>query len=342
MKLSVSRASIDVRDEEWSALAVAAGNVFGTPEWLSTWWRHFGGRRELLAYSCRRQDGTLAGVLPLYIWRNRPLRIVRFLGHGPGDVLGPVCRRDDRPLLASALLQALEMEHAAILIGEGLPADEAWELLGDVHLLRREPSPVLTLAGLTWESFLASRSKSFRYEFGRKERRLSREHRIQYRLASGSAGFERDFQLLLELHRARWPEGSSFGQTEGFHREFADLASERGWCRLWLLEIDGHARAAWYGFRFADTEVYYQAGRDPDWDRYSLGYLLLMHSIREAASDGVSEYHFLRGGEAFKYRLATHDPGLDTMALARGAAGRAVVRALTKAPRPLLRRFARA
>ena len=266
MKLSLSKSSIDFRNEEWSALAVASGNIFGTPEWLSTWWRHFGGRRELLMYACRRPDGTLAGVLPIYCWLNRPLRIVRVLGHGPGDRNGPVCHRDDRALLASALLQALEMEDAAILVGEGLPADEGWDSLGGARLIRREPSPVLSLAGLSWESFLASRSKSFRYELGRKERRLSRGHQVHWRLASGSAGFERDFEVLLGLHRARWPEGSSFSRAERFHREFAGLAAEKGWCRLWLLEIDGHARAAWYGFRFANTELYYQAGRDPAWD----------------------------------------------------------------------------
>jgi CelD/BcsL family acetyltransferase involved in cellulose biosynthesis len=81
-----------------------------------------------------------------------------------------------------------------------------------------------------------------------------------------------------------------------------------------VLELDGTPRAAWYGFRYAGAESYYQAGRDPSLDRYSVGFVLLLHSIREAFEDGMSEYRFLHGGEAFKYRFATDDPGLVTVA----------------------------
>jgi hypothetical protein len=36
-----------VRDD-WSRLAEEHGSVFATPEWLLTWWKHFGAGRELL------------------------------------------------------------------------------------------------------------------------------------------------------------------------------------------------------------------------------------------------------------------------------------------------------
>jgi len=45
--------------------------------------------------------------------------------------------------------------------------------------------------------------------------------------------------------------------------------------------------AAWYGFRFAGIESYYQSGRDPDWDRHAVGAGILEHSIREAFADGM-------------------------------------------------------
>ena len=94
---------------------------------------------------------------------------------------------------------------------------------------------------------------------------------------------------------------------------------------MWLLEVDGVPRAAWYGFRFCGVEAYYQAGRDPAWDRWSVGWILLVHSVREALADGMREYRFLRGGEGYKYRWTTTDPGLDTIGLARGAAGHAAL-----------------
>src|SRR5207253_3308893 len=122
--------------------------------------------------------------------------------------------------------------------------------------------------------------------------------------------------------------------------EFLSRAAGRGWLRLWFLEVEGRAVAAWLGFRFAGAASYYQAGRDPAWDRYAVGFVLLVHTMRAALEEGCSEYRFLRGGEEFKYRFATDDPGLETFALARGPAARAAVAAAAAAPRDAVRRLA--
>ena len=53
-----------------------------------------------------------------------------------------------------------------------------------------------------------------------------------------------------------------------------------------------------------------------------MGFVLLAHTIREALQDGMSEYRLLRGDEDFKYRFATSDPGLETLARPNGALGR--------------------
>ena len=138
---------------------------------------------------------------------------------------------------------------------------------------------------------------------------------------------------------------SAFLRFEGFHRELAPLAYERGWLRLWFLDLDDRPVAAWYGFRFAGVESYYQAGRDPSLRDASVGLVLLAHSIREAAEDGMTEYRLLRGDEGFKQRLADGDPGVETFALARGSGeprrGRAAAVALrSDSARSALRRLA--
>jgi CelD/BcsL family acetyltransferase involved in cellulose biosynthesis len=89
--------------------------------------------------------------------------------------------------------------------------------------------------------------------------------------------------------------------------------------------------AAWYGLRFAGTESYYQAGRNPAWDHRSVGFVLLAHSIRSAFDDGVQEYRFLRGQEAYKYRFAEEDAGLETIALTRGPAAKLALSAVRHA-----------
>jgi Acetyltransferase (GNAT) domain len=76
-----------------------------------------------------------------------------------------------------------------------------------------------------------------------------------------------------------------------------------------------------------------------------VGFVLLAHAVRQAAEDGMCEYRLLRGGEEYKYRFATADPGLETVGLARGPlAGAALpaLAALGAAPGPLGRAARRA
>ena len=90
--------------------------------------------------------------------------------------------------------------------------------------------------------------------------------------------------------------------------------------------------SAWYGFRYGGAESYYQAGRDPAWDGYSVGFVLLTHSIRAALEDGAREYRFLEGEETYKYRFTDEDLGLETVGVSRGALGGAALATISVAP----------
>ena len=96
---------------EWTDLAARSDNVFATYEWLAAWWRHFGRDRPLLLTSVRDAAGDLVAILPLYLAARRPVRVVRFLGHGATDQLGPVCAVADRDRARRALADFLSLIH---------------------------------------------------------------------------------------------------------------------------------------------------------------------------------------------------------------------------------------
>lgn len=331
--------TLEALDGQWNALAELADNIFSTWDWASLWWRHFSRDRPLLLTACRNSGGELVALLPLYFSSLRPVRIVRFLGHGPADQLGPICDPAHRGAAAKALRRVLAGRCPPwdLFIGDLLRGDEGWnEMLGGTAL-RREPSPVVAVEGRTWDEFLDSRSPNFRGQVRRRERKLAREHDLRYRLASEADRLAEDLHTLFRL-RAATLSTDFTDSHRGFHHEFAGRAFERGWLRLWVMEVDGGPVAAWYGFRFADVEYYYQAGRDPAWDGYSVGFVLLAHSMREAFKDGVREYRLLRGAEPYKGRFATADPRLETVGLARTGLGRAsifVAVASQRMPRPV-------
>ena len=323
---------LDAIRDEWTALAERCGNPFATWEWAATWWDHFGRARSLPDH----------GVPPAG-WdarRHYPAVPLQARGATDGSLRGSRRRRRPRADLCQAGCRAGRVRAAAdreegrrwdLLLAERMPKGTLPELLSG-RVLQEEASPLLPIDGASWEEFLASCSSNMRGQIRNKRRRLERKHGL---------GFA-DRRALACRKRLRHPGAASprpLGRggpspsrgppsTVTLPRAF-----ERGWLRLWFLEVEGRAVAAWYGFRFGDVEWYYQSGRDPDWDRSSVGLTLLARTLQGAFDDGMSAYAFLRGDEAYKQRFATRDEGLETVALARGPRGRAAISAARAAKR---------
>ena len=336
--------SLDAVRDDWTLLADAAGSPFSTWEWARAWHEHRGGGAELLPIVCRSADGRAVVLLPLCLARRGPLRLMRMIGHGPADQLAPVCAPDDRPAAAAALRRALD-EHAGrwnVALLDRLPGGEGWPGLVGLPVVRHEPSPVLEAGGLDFDGWLKARSKNFREQVRRRERKLGREHDLQYRLSDDPDRLDADYDTLVRLHHAHFGDRSrSFDPPlDALHRDFARSALERGWLRLWTLELDGTPAAAWLGYRMGGIEWYYQAGREPAFEKKSVGFVLMAHTIRAALDDGMSEYRLLLGDEPYKDRFANADHGLETALLTRGPLGAAARAALAGAQRspPVLRR----
>ena len=295
-------------EDDWRALAEQGRNVFATWEWADIWWRHFSGDGELRV---AHEPGSY--LLPLFVQRQGPFKLLRFIGHGHADELGPI---GDAALAAAAFAEQFEHGGFHLFLGDELASGWA-EPLG-ARVVERTSSPVVSLDVASWDEFLAARSANFRGQVRSAERRLA--GRLTFRLTDAGR-LKDDLDTLFRLHRERWPGSPWFADADAFHRDFAAVALDRGWLRLWTLELDGRPAASWLGYRFAGVESYYQAGRDPSFQRERVGFVLLAHTIREALQDGMDEYRLLRGDEAFKSRFATSDPGLETVARPRGALG---------------------
>ena len=316
--------------EEWAPLAEESGSIFSTWEFASTWWKHFGAEGDLQLLGMRGADGNLRAIVPLYRARLRGVPALRLVGHGVADQLDLICAEADRVPVARALREHLRGDSDwEVCLLERLPAAVGWDAMLDARVLRRQTSPILHVRGLSWDAFLAGLSSNHRSQVRRRERKLVREHDLEFRLTTDPDRLEADLDSLFELHDARWGELSSgfASRWKSFHHDFARVALERGWLRLWLAEMSGEVAAGWYGFRFGNSEWFYQAGRDPRFEEQSIGSVLLAHTIRSAVEDGVDSYRFLLGDEAYKSRFPTVDNPVDTEALSRGPRGSVMVAA---------------
>jgi glycosyltransferase involved in cell wall biosynthesis/CelD/BcsL family acetyltransferase involved in cellulose biosynthesis len=317
--------------EHWQALAERCPNVFSTWEWADAWWGRVGAGEPLVTLARRGgADGEPFALLPLYLAWERPARVVRLIGQGPADRLGPVCAPEDRADAMAAMARAVAefADGYDLFLAERIAADQDWRAALGAERLRREELPLLRFDG-GFEQFLESRSKNFRQQVRKRERRLAREFDLSFRLAGDPARLGDDLSTLIRLHRERWAGAADAftGPREEFHRDFAARALERGWLRLWLLELDGEPRAAWYGFRYGGADSSYQIGRDPAFDRSSLGFVLQVHSIRDCLDSGIGVYSHLVGDEEYKDRLANDAEQVDTLAAAPTLRGRSAVKA---------------
>jgi CelD/BcsL family acetyltransferase involved in cellulose biosynthesis len=307
--------------DEWRRLAALRGSAFLTPEWYLAALDVLHGDAVPAVAVMRWDDGAVRGLLPLVDYRSkRGCRLFCFPGTRFGDIFHPVAREEDDVELAAAIAPALarhagarcQLDLGRVGAGAGWWRELAQAWPGRMTAVPQpgEVLPYIALDGFDWEGFLATRSGQFRSQLKRKMRSLERGHEVRVRRSETAEEVASDLDTLFDLHDARWeerPGASSFAgpRARDLHRAFAAAAHERGWLRLYLLEVDGAAAAAWYGWRVGDRFSYFQAGFEPAWSRYSVGFLLLAETVREAIAEGAVEYDLLVGDEAFKARFAT-------------------------------------
>ncbi len=307
--------------EAWRRLAAARGNAFVTPEWYLASLNTLHRDAVPVVVVTRGSDGEVNGLLPLVDRSSsRGCRLISFAGTRFGDIFHPVAEEgdDEEVAVAAAPVLARHVDARSQLeLGRVEAKAHWWRQLARAWPGRmtavpqpEEPLPHIALEGLDWQGYLATRSGQLRNQVKRKMRSLERDHAVRLRRTAAADEVPRDLRILFELHDARFESrdvASSIAGSEAreLHSHFAAAAHERGWLRLYVLEVDGAAVAAWYGWRVGDRFSYYQAGFDPAWSRYSVGFLLLAETVREAIEEGATDYDLLLGDEAFKARFAT-------------------------------------
>jgi CelD/BcsL family acetyltransferase involved in cellulose biosynthesis len=311
---------VDRLEPAWRALAERGGNAFLTPEWTRCWLAHYGAGLRLLVPSVEGPDGSVRGVLPLALAESGRPRVCRIAGANLGDRFHPASE------------PGLEAEVAAAA-GEALrEAADAWSVVALDHVdlttpwvdalaeatgvrLRRRRRPAMRLPAIAlsehgdWDAYLATRSSNFRQQLRRFPRRAASRHSVVVRRTERQEQVRPDMSTFFRLHDLRFgaaPGGSSMASERArrFHADFAAAALERGWLRLWLLEIDGDPAAAWYGWRVGPRYAYYNGGFDPAFSDVSPGLVLAAAVIESAFEEGAEIFEFLLGDESYKDRFA--------------------------------------
>lgn len=283
--------------EDWQTpafdLEPAAPGVgpFARRGFLEAWWRHRGTGELMLVESA-------GALLPLH----RDGGVVRFLGEADlTDYHTPLGERaaDLVAELAGSLPPGTRLSfdslpaEASRVVEQGLAAADLAATAGH-HAV----SAVLPLAG-TYEGYLAGLAAKERHEIRRKGRRFD--------TVLGEPLLVRDLSpraldVFVAMHRGAPGDKGSFFDDE-MRAFFQSLLSVEGAALDLLVLGDGTPVAAAFGFEDADAYYLYNSSFDRRSAPASPGVLLVDRLIDGAIASGRTRFDFLKGDEAYKFRM---------------------------------------
>jgi CelD/BcsL family acetyltransferase involved in cellulose biosynthesis len=297
---------------EWNALwhRVPNATPFQSPLWLMPWWHHFGTGVPHIVTA--RNDDRLIGVLPLYeLHEPGCIKLLPF-GISVSDYLDALvhpAHRDAADALLAAIADIPSWQECHL---PDLPPDAALARANAAPGLIETrnpgpPCPVLGLPGDPAELATVVPRKTLR-DVRQAHARSDCLGPVRIE-AADPATVDAAFEDLFRLHEKRWRGRGEAGvladaAVRAFHREAARAFCEAGMLRLYRLWI---AVGVYYGFHCTRKAYGYLGGFDTDMTRLSPGAQLLHHTICAATADGAHEFHFLRGGESYKYAWGAVD-----------------------------------
>lgn len=313
---------------EWEDLAdrVPGAPWFLRYKWMATWWKQWGSRHQLRVITVRDGEGRLVAIAPFYIsrdpWFKLRARRVGFLAdtYTGSDYL-------------TLLVQPGTERHAARSVARALiEMRRQWDYLDFDHTLESNPAMHELRAALSesgyreqlvtrsicpyaalpdsFEDYLRSLGHNLRYNFRRRSKALHREGSVGLVVLRNGSDIQARFPEFIGLHKHRFAsqaKTSSFllPEVQRFHSDLLGVMGPTDGLRLFILEVNGQAVAALYGFSSGRKFLYFQSGMEPRWARLSVGLVLMGCVIEQVIKEGHTEFDFLRGDEAYKYQWAT-------------------------------------
>ncbi len=300
-------------DQEWTGLVdrCPAASIFQTPEWVSSWWKHFGTGR--LSFLTVYHDRRLTCLAPFVAGNERrfgvTLHTLALAGEPLADRLGLLfdpafdgVRVAARAIVAKSrgfdITRIAELtmhgpEEAALL-------DEARHARVAVTSRVWSRSPVLRL-DRPWDEIEREYPRALRTRLSRarsKQKQAGGWIFRRWQPGPGELG-----PLLAELgalEERSWKGESGVGifstlKSRDFVRDVSEKFTRRGWLDVATLSANGALVAYRYGFRFRGVFLDYNLAHDPGYARMAPGRVLLDEIIRDSHRMGLAAVDASRG-----------------------------------------------
>ncbi len=322
VELIKDQATFARMQNEWDDLVERSNaSVFNSWAWLYPWYQWLSPSRELRALTARDESNQLVGLMPLYLEcrriAGRKVRRLAFLGdkYVGSEYLDVVATCDHRETATKAFASALYGARSTWDVLDLLDLDSESPTiqtlraffaarLFDVHINEGSVCPFETFVeDAGFDSFL--RTTRRRSNYIRRRNWLQKQPGYRIEKVEDPERFGPAMGHFFRLHGQRWASAGGSDAITGprlkaFHRLASHLLAQRKHLRMYTMMLGDTAVASVYGIRHRSKFIYYQSGRDPNWEDRSVGLVLVGETFKDAIEEGMSEYDFLRGSEPFK------------------------------------------
>jgi CelD/BcsL family acetyltransferase involved in cellulose biosynthesis len=279
------------------------------PAWLKAWWSVFGDGLKPLLCGVRKGD-ELVGIAPLLVkGKTGCLMGDREVCDYLDFVIAPG-RADE---FFHILIEYLRTQGIHKLDLGPLRADstvltnlaDVAKGLGYKAFCSQEDVAVEMDLPESWDQFLGILTGKERHEIRRKLRRLYETAHIEYRIAEDIREVMDGLNTFLALFTSNRSDKAAFmtSRMASFFRSLTEPLAELQILKFFFLDLDEMPAAAVMCFDYNSTIYLYNNGYDHQFGSLSVGLLSKVLSIKEAIERGRKKYDFLKGDEAYKYRL---------------------------------------
>jgi len=161
------------------------------------------------------------------------------------------------------------------------------------------------------DEFLLTRfRRKKRYNLKRQIRIALDEQGLVHERVDKQADIERSVADLIALHQKRADEKGIVSKiltdsARSFFQDYCRLALERGCLNLQFLKSNETRVSAVCALEMKDKVFFLQSGIDPEWEKWSVGTVLLTLLIEDAFLGQKVEFDFLKGDEQYKSTWAS-------------------------------------
>lgn len=327
--------------DQWNWLCENAdAHIFQTFDWQYIWWKHYGKGKKLhiiLFY----HNSSLIGIAPLFIdtFKIEGLTILRRLrligssvdddasgkfisSYSASDYLDVIIHKNYKNTVAEKLVEHLYNNYSfydSIQFDEISNDSDVFryiiprlnELNWEYKATKGEICPRIIIPN-SISDFMKSLSSKIRYQLSKIRRDINNRSLFKLKKANSLSELEKEFNEFVRLHQQRWnsqglPGAFIDSRFKLFLKEVTAAFLQSGWLHLTSVYSENNCLAVECAFKYKSYFYDYLKAFDDQspLSKYRPGRALLLLLIEEAVNNKFNVVDLLRGGEPYKFEIAT-------------------------------------